>query len=139
MKWTGSLIRIAEHEIEQLRLRLAEISSRRIVCQDLLVRLAQEAITETAFSHGDAEAGWYLIGFREGWKQRKAQALADLAAIEQEELGARDALSRAFEDLKKVEHVAETARVAAVKEEGRRETIALDEMASRQSARKASV
>ena len=135
MKWTGSLIRIAEHEIEGLRRRIAEISARRIACQDALVRLAQEAITETTYSHGDAEAGWYLIGFREGWKQRKAQALADLAVVELEEQGARDALIRAYEELKKVEHVAETARVAEVKEAGRRETVALDEMAAQRRAR----
>jgi flagellar FliJ protein len=48
-----------------------------------------------------------------------------------EEQGARDALIHAFEELKKVEHVAETARVAASKEAARRETAALDEMAQR--------
>ncbi|HTI67797.1 MAG TPA: flagellar export protein FliJ [Caulobacteraceae bacterium] len=136
MKWTGSLIRIAEHEIEGLRRRIAEISARRIACEAALVRLAQEAITETTYSHGDADAGWYLIGFREGWKVRKARALAELAAVEQEEQGARDALNRAFEELKKVEHVAETARLAEAKETARRETVALDEMAAQRRGRK---
>jgi flagellar FliJ protein len=136
MKWTGSLIRIAEHEIEDLRRRIGEIQARRAAAQEVLVRLAQEAITETAFSDGDAESGWYLIGFREGWKQRKAKALADLAAIEMEEKGARDALIHAFEELKKVEHVAEAARLAEVKEMARRETAALDEMAQRAAVRR---
>lgn len=136
MKWTGSLIRIAEHEIEALRRRIAEIQARRAAVQDALVRLAQEAITETAFSHGDAEAGWYLIGFREGWKQRKAKAMADLAMIELEEKGARDALIEAFEELKKVEHVAEAARVAEAKEAAKRENAVLDEMAQRGAVRR---
>ncbi|OYX36231.1 MAG: hypothetical protein B7Y99_01965 [Caulobacterales bacterium 32-69-10] len=135
MKWTGSLIRIAEHEIEALRRRIGEIAGRRAEKQDELVRLAQEAITEAAFSHGDADAGWYLIGFREGWKQRKARVMAELAAIEMEEQGARDALIQAYEDLKKVEHVAEAARIVEVKEAARRETAVLDEMAQRQSRR----
>ena len=50
-----------------------------------------------------------------------------------EEAGARDALSRAFEELKKFEHVAEVARIAEVKEQGRRETAALDEMGLRKA------
>jgi flagellar FliJ protein len=129
MKWTGSLIRIAEHEIEGLRRRIAEISARRAACQARLVQLAEEAVTETRNAVGDAQAGWYLIGFREGWKLRKARALAELASVEQEEQGARDALIRAFEELKKVEHVAEAARLAELKELARRETLALDELA----------
>lgn len=129
MKWTGSLIRISEHEIEGLRRRIAEIVVRRSACQAVLVQLAEEAVAETLNARNDADAGWYLIGFRDGWKLRKARAMADLAAVELEEQGARDALIRAYEELKKVEQVAAAARRAEVKEEGRRETLALDEMA----------
>jgi flagellar FliJ protein len=128
MKWTGSLIRIAEHEIEGLRRRMAEIVDRRVACERFLLRLAEEAVSETIHACNDAEAGWYLIGFRQGWQIRKDKALAELAAIQMEELGARDALSEAFEGLKKVEHVAETARVAQVKETARRDGAALDEL-----------
>ena len=131
MKWTGSLIRIAEHEIEGLRRRVAEVTERRVNCEAALERLAQEAAAETAHARANAEAGWWLIGFREGWKLRHARALAELAAVSMEEQGAREALRVAFGELKKVEHVAENARVAAVKEQGRRETASLDEMALR--------
>ena len=44
------------------------------------------------------------------------------------------ALSEAFESLKKFEHVAETARVALVKAEARREAIALDDLGARKRA-----
>jgi flagellar FliJ protein len=130
-KWTGSLIRIAEHEIESLRRRMAEIVDRRVACEQFLLRLAEEAVSETIHACSDAESGWYLIGFRQGWQLRKDKALADLAAVQMEELGARDALSIAFEDLKKVEHVAETARVADAKEAARRDGAALDELGRR--------
>ena len=128
MKWTASLIRIAEHEIEGLRRRMAEIVDRRIACEQHLLRLAEEAVSETIHACNDAESGWYLVGFRQGWQLRKEKALAELAAVQQEEQGARDALSVAYEELKKVEHVAEAARVAQVKETARREGAALDEM-----------
>ena len=128
MKWTGSLIRIAEHEIEGLRRRMAEIVDRRLACEQELLRLAEEAVSETIHACNDAEAGWYLVGFRQGWQQRKDRTLAELAGIQLEEQGARDALSRAYEDLKKVEHVAEAARQAAAKESARRDGLARDEM-----------
>lgn len=131
MKWTGSLIRIAEHEIEGLRRRMAEIVERRVACEQLLLRLAEEAVSETIHACSDAESGWYLVGFRQGWKLRKDKAMADLAAIQMEEQGARDALSVAYEDLKKVEHVAEAARVVQAKETARREGAAMDEIGLR--------
>jgi flagellar FliJ protein len=135
MKWTRSLIRINEHEVEVLRKRLGEIVARRAACEALLVRLAEEAVAETTRARQDAEAGWYLVGFREGWKLRKERAMAELSAIQHEEQGARDALARAYEELKKVEQVAEAARVAAVKAQDRRDAQALDELALRRAAK----
>jgi flagellar FliJ protein len=135
MKWTRSLIRINEHEVEVLRKRLGEIVARRAACEAHLVRLAEEAVAETTRARQDAEAGWYLVGFREGWKLRKERAMAELSAIQHEEQGARDALARAYEELKKVEQVAETARVAAVKAQDRRDAQALDELALRRAAK----
>jgi flagellar FliJ protein len=131
MKWAASLIRIADHEIEALRKRVAEITDRRVACELILASLDQQGATETDHARGDAEAGWYLIGFREGLKLRRAKAAADLAAIQLEEQGARDALTRAYEELKKVEHVAELARAAAARQAAARETAALDEIALR--------
>jgi len=134
MKWADSLIRIADYEIEALRKRIGEIVARRTACEMMLESLDREAAAETERARGDAEAGWYLVGFREGWKLRRESALAELVAVQTEEQGARDALTRAFEALKKVEHVAEQARVAAVKVEAARETATLDEMALRRAA-----
>jgi flagellar FliJ protein len=134
MKWANSLIRIADYEVEALRKRVAEISSRRAACEMVIESLAREAAVETERARNDAEAGWYLIGFRDGWKLRQTRAAAELAAVQIEEQGARDALSRAYEDLKKVEQVAENARVAARKAAAARETAVLDEVALRRVA-----
>jgi flagellar FliJ protein len=72
--------------------------------------------------------------FVQGWRARKADLQAKITAIAEEELGARDALTRAFEELKKYEHVVELAAVAARREAGRRETAAMDEMGLRRAA-----
>ena len=95
--------------------------------------LDAEAEAETAHARRDAEAGWYLIGFRDGWKLRKAKALADLKVLEMEEAGCRDALADAFTELKKVEMVAEAQAVAARTIVAKRESAALDEIALRKT------
>ncbi len=131
MSWTDSLIRIRNFEIEELRKRLLALLDRRAALEAERVALDEEARREEAHARGDAEAGWYLAGFQMGWKQRRARVDADLRALAAEETGARDALSEAFEALKKVEKAAEGIAAAAAKDEARRETQAMDEQALR--------
>jgi flagellar FliJ protein len=135
MKAMGSLIRISTFEVESLQKRLAEIVDRRTAVEMRLAVLEAEGESELQNARADAEAGWYMAGFRDGLRQRKAAAQAMLDTIALEEAGARDALSEAFEALKKYEHVAEATKQAARKEAGRRETAALDELGLRRAAR----
>jgi len=135
MKAMGSLIRISTHEVEALQKRLADIVDRRTGAELKLAILEAEGEAEMQNARADAEAGWYMAGFREGLRQRKAAAQAVLDALAMEEEGARDALAEAFEALKKYEHLAEASRMAARKEAGRRETAALDELGLRRAAR----
>lgn len=133
MKGAGSLIRVAGYDVETLRKRLAAIVDRRCDLEMKIAMLDAEAEAETAHAGKDAEAGWYLIGYRDGWKIRRAQVVAALRACEQEEAGARDALAAAFETLKKYEHVADLAAKAETKAKARKETAAIDEMAQRRA------
>ncbi len=133
MSWMQSLIKLANLEVERLQKRLKDIADRRVAIELVLASLDEEAEAETARAVLDAQAGWYLVGFREGLKQRRTKAEADLKACRMEELGARDALSTAFEQQKKYEMLAETARLAASKAEARREGMALDELALRRT------
>ncbi len=131
MSWTDSLIRIRNFEIEELRKRLLALLDRRAALEAELKDLDEEARRESAHARDDAAAGWYLAGFRVGWKQRRTRVEGDLRALAAEEEGARDALSQAFEALKKVEKAAEGIAAAAAKDEARRETQAMDEQALR--------
>ena len=133
MKWADSLIRIATHEVETLQKRVAEITERRTACEMRLAMMHAEAEDETQRARNDPEAGWYQAGYMKGWRVMREQLVEQIAALGVEEAGARDALSLAFEELKKFEHVAEVARVAETKEQARRDTAALDEMGLRKS------
>ncbi|GGL46431.1 flagellar export protein FliJ [Caulobacter sp. Root656] len=133
-KWADSLIRISNHEVETLQKRLADIVERRQTAEMKVAALDAESEAEAMQAQGDVEAGWYMIGFRQGSKIRRDQALLEIDQILIEEAGARDALSLAFENLKKYEHVAEAAKVAKAKLAGKLEIAALDELGLRRAA-----
>jgi flagellar FliJ protein len=133
MSWIQSLIRMAELEVETLQKRLKEIADRRDAILRTLELMQQEANAEAAHARKSAEAGWYMAGFREGMKQRRAKLNVDLRGIAQEEQGARDALAFAFEEQKKYEKLAENARLAAAKTAAKLETAELDELALRRA------
>ena len=131
MKWASSLVRISNHEVETLQKRLADIVARRWAIEMQIASIEAEVLAEAEHARENAEAGLYMIGFREGAKHRREALEMAMRNLDAEELGARDALTEAFESLKKYENVVETAKVLARKEEGRRETAMLDELGLR--------
>ncbi len=134
MSWAQSLIKLSTYEVETRQKRLADIRDRWAALQLKLELLDVERATEEAAALDYAQAGFYLVGFREGWKSRKAAVEAELRVLALEEQGAREALSEAFESQKKYEHVADRAAAVARAEAGKRETAALDELALRRRA-----
>ena len=134
MKWARSLNRIADYEVETLQKRLAEVVSRRVEAELRLTLLEAEAEAEAENARTDAEAALFHPVFMKGWRERRERQCAVIAEIALEEEGARDALSRAFEEQKKYEHVTALAEAAAAKEAARRETAALDELGLRTAA-----
>ena len=132
--WAQSLIRISNYEVETLQKRLAEITERRAGAELRIAVLDAEAEGERNRARMDAEAGMMLGAYLNGWKARKAQAEGDLSVLDAEEAGARDALTGAFEELKKFEHVAETTRLNQLIALAKRETAAFDELGLRKRA-----
>ncbi|CAN5253467.1 flagella biosynthesis chaperone FliJ [soil metagenome] len=132
--WAHSLIRISNYEVETLQKRLAEITGRRASAEMRLAVLDAEIAVERERARADAHASMLLGAYVTGWKMRKGVAEADLTTLDAEEDGARDALTGAFEELKKFEHVAETTRLNALIAASRRETAAFDEMGLRRRA-----
>jgi flagellar FliJ protein len=135
VKWAQSLIRISNHHVEELQKHLAGVVGRRAEAELRLTMLHAEAAAEKLNAGNDADAGWYHIGFMQGWRWRRDQLEAEIARIAGDEAEARDLLTSAFEELKKFEQVAETARVAAAKEAIRKETAEMDELGQRRAVR----
>ena len=120
MSAAASLIRISNYQVEVLQKRLADTVER--------LRGVKARAEE------NAGAGWYLIGYRNGLKLRMDAVQAHIDACILEETGARDALSEAFEALKKYEQVEANAQAAAAKLQAKIETAALDELGLRRKA-----
>lgn len=133
MSWAQSLIRLSTFEVETLQKRVREVEDRRACVRLRLVALDREAEEEGLRAANDADAGWYMIGYKEGLRMRRAKVLSELLALDLEAQGARDALGQAFESQKKYEHVAEAARLQLARESARREGAALDALALRRA------
>ena len=134
MSWRASLVKLADFEVEQLRKRLLEILGRRADIELKLALLQAESEGEGRRLAADAEAGWYRLAYLEGWRARRDSLKADLVALDSEEAGARDALARAFEELKKYEQIQEDARLRDVRVRAKLETAELDELGLRRRA-----
>jgi flagellar FliJ protein len=134
MKAIGSLVRLSNFQVEELQKRLSVIVDARTQWEVRMAVLEAEAEMELANARANAEAGWYMIGFREGLKVRRKAIQDNIDSLAAEEEGARDALGEAFEGLKKYEQVAENAAHAARREMARRETADLDELGLRRVA-----
>ena len=133
--WAHSLIRISNYEVETLQKRLADITTRRATAEMRIAVLDAERELETENARACPSSGRLLEAYLGGWKLRRDTAQSDLREVESEELGARDALMSAFEELKKFEHVAEATRLSQLAALARRESAAMDEQAIRRAAR----
>ena len=134
MSWTDSLVRISGYEVETLQKRLREVADRRATVSAQIAELAREEEDELARGRADAEAGWYLVGFRQGCAERRRGLEAEARALELEAEGCRDALTEAFEAQKKYEQVAGRLRLAEQAAGAKREAAALDELGLRRRA-----
>jgi flagellar FliJ protein len=134
MTWRRSLVRLADHQVEEIRKRLKAILDRRSEAEAALVSLHEEAEAESRHAETDGEAAWMKIDYLKGWRHRRDAKKAEIAELHAEEAGAREALVEAFETLKKYEQVAESARAASVKAAAHKETAVLDELGARRAS-----
>ena len=132
--WAQSLIRISNYEVETLQKRLAEVAARKAEAEMRVAVLDAEVEIERQNARLDPSSGMMLQAYLKGWALKRADAEGVVAAIGAEEEGARDALTSAFEELKKFEHVAEATRLSKLLAAAKRETAAFDEMGLRRRA-----
>jgi flagellar FliJ protein len=129
--WARSLIRISNYEAETLQKGLAIIVNRRTHLEMKLATLDAQSELEIAGARSDHLRMAQLPQFLSGQEIRKNALLTELDDALNEEAAIRDQLAQAFENLKKFETVAETARLHQLAAIERSEQAALDEAALR--------
>ena len=130
-RWTKSLIRIANHEVETLQKQVAELVGRRQGVQHQQAQLEAQVEAEAQHVRDHPDSGLSHMAFLSGVRQKRARFLQVLAGLDQEEEQVRQALAEAFEALKKYEIVAQNIQTAEDRELARQETAMLDEMGLR--------
>jgi flagellar FliJ protein len=135
MSWAESLVRLCAYEVEVLRKRLAEVETRQSANAALLQALDMEEALEAAHASSDAQAGWYLAGFREGLAQRRSAAISMRTTLAAEAQGCLDALQERYEAGKKYELVVKADALTRARTEAAREGAALDAAALRAASR----
>src|ERR1700744_4824330 len=121
MSWRQSLIRISTYEVEVMQKRLGEVVERRPHVELKLAMLEAQVLAEMDHARRNGDAAMRLNAFLVGVRHKRLALHEEITLIGHEEAGARDALAEAFEAMKKFEQVAEMARLAELKEAGRRE------------------
>lgn len=130
-KWAQSLIRISTYQVETLQKQLADVVSRRHQSEMRIATLDAEYELEAARAANDTQMAAHMPAYRSGFKVRREEAVTSLTQTEHEEMGVRDELTRAFEELKKFEHVAEATKLRLSLARTRAENAAMDETALR--------
>jgi len=130
-KWAKSLIRLSTFEVETLQKRLAEVVTRRTHVEMKIATLDAEYELECVRATEDPTLSHSLSAYKRGFSHRRDALSAELDLIVREEDGVRDQMSRAFEDLKKFEHVAEMTNLKRIANDKKVEAAQMDEQALR--------
>lgn len=131
MKSADALIRIAKHQIDLARRRLAAVEAQLGETDARLNGIAAEEERERAYTHSNPETAGAFARFAQGVALRRAALAASRAALIEQVRALRQDLQHAFEEQKKIELLEEKRKLRLRQEEARRETALLDEIAGR--------
>ncbi|MCM0021053.1 MAG: flagellar FliJ family protein [Tagaea sp.] len=127
-KGLKSLIRLSDSALTERRRELNQVEEREAEIKRLLDELEEEKRREQALSR-EIEAGAFAYsGYAQGTIQRRKELERKLDALQPELERARDALSQAFQELKRYEIALDLRKKADNAEEARKATLALDEI-----------
>lgn len=127
-KGLKSLIRLSDSALNERRRELNIVEAREDEIKSLLDELEQEKRREQALSR-DLEAGAFAYsGYAQGTIQRRKDLEKRLEALQPELERARDALSQAFQELKRYEIALDQREKSEKAEEERKTTLMLDEI-----------
>ena len=130
MRKIGSLIRIQKWRVDEERRKVADLERLAAEMDERAAGLAREVAAESLAAGRSYEAARGYDAYVRATLDRRAKLEHSRAELETRIAAAREALSEAFEELKRYEITAERAAQAAQAAAARRAQIGLDEMAA---------
>lgn len=135
-KGLKSLIRLSDSALNERRRELNAIEERELEIKRQLDELeAEKRREQSLFSQIEVGAFAYS-GYAQGTIHRRKELERKLDALQPELERARDALSEAFQELKRYEIALDLRKKAEAAEEARKTTLALDEISLNMHRRK---
>jgi len=131
-----TLIKLNKRTLDDLRRKMTALENQKAQLEQAIVNLRQEVETEMHLASQRPEMGNFFGGFAKRMRQRELDLHAEIAKVEQQMLALAEEISIAFTELKKYEIALENAKQRAREVAARRETEAMDEIASQQHHRK---
>ena len=128
MKGIESLIRLHKWRVDEERRRLVALESVALDFDRRLDALVAEFRHESAVASGSIDAALGFGGYASGMRERRERLIQSKEEIEAEIASVRDLVSRAFEELKRYEILAEDGRRRAALKEKRAQQSVLDDV-----------
>lgn len=136
MKGIDTLIRLAKRSLDELRKQQVLLETQKEKLQEAHNKLGSELKSEMKTAEKTPEMGGFYGGYAKRIKERQIVLQGEVKKVEIELVKLSESILQAFADLKKYEIARDNAKARAKAKEARRETIALDEVASNQFMRK---
>ncbi len=136
MKGLDTLIKLHKRTLDELRKQIAVVENQKAQLVALSKRLSDELRHEIEVAGRQPEMGGFFGGFAKRIKARQEQIAAEIKKLDKEIATLTDAAQVAYGEVKKFEIAKANAKKRALKEQDRKDTIRLDEIAGVQDRRK---
>ncbi|MGE0755125.1 MAG: hypothetical protein AB7L92_08210 [Alphaproteobacteria bacterium] len=136
MKSLKTLIKIHQHELDELRRIMVTLEGERNKLEAAVARLQQELLEEAEKAQKSPELARYYGDFARRIRQRQQQLREESRKIQKKIEDLREKISAAFSEVKKYEIALQNTLRREKEEQERKETIAMSELAIGQHLRK---
>ncbi len=136
MKGLPTLVRLRRQQLDEKRRALVELEQREALLQRDITVLDQEVVREQEFSNSAEEVRFAYENFSVAARERRKTMVAEVAALQDDLEHARERVSDAFREYKKLDLAEANVRRRQAEERERLERIETDEIGAEMYRRK---
>lgn len=135
MKTLKTLIKLHQQRLDVLRRQMGSLESQKAQLLAMVKRIREEMTREIELAQKTSELGVFFGDYVKRIRNREVSANKEVQELEKKMDQLRDQIRDAFIELKKYETALDNRKKAAKKEQAKKETLQLDEVASQRYER----